>query len=169
VTLDPPRLSAPSPLTAAHDVSIFDCGVPVLNDWLRSRALRNENRFSRTYVVTRGSLVVGYYCLSAGSVGRAAAPGRMRRNAPDSIPVIMIGRLAVDRSHTGHGLGGDLLADALRRIALASRSVGIAAALVHAKDDAARDFYLAHAEFVEYPADSRILFLPIETLLAVFG
>jgi GNAT superfamily N-acetyltransferase len=162
----PFRLSAPAPLTTAHDVSTFDCGAPVLNDWLRYRALKNENRFSRTYVVCEGERVVAYVCISAGAVERAAASGKLRRNAPDAIPVSVIGRLAVDRRHAGKGLGGDLLADALRRIAVAAQSIGIAAVLVHAKDEAARRFYLGRAEFIEYPVDSRTLFLPIETVLA---
>ena len=162
-------LSAPVPLTAAHDLSGFDCGEVVLNDWLRQRALKNESRFSRTYVVCEGNAVVGYCCISAGSVQRGEAPGKVRRNAPDVVPVSVIGRLAVNRDHAGKGLGADMLADALRRIALASQSIGIGAVLVHAKDDAAKRFYLRCAEFIEYPQDSRTLFLPIETVVAAFG
>lgn len=164
-----PPLSAPVPLTAGHDLSDFDCGEPVLNDWLRHRALKNESRFSRTYVVCAGIRVVAYFCISAGAVERAAAPGRVRRNAPDTIPVSVIGRLAVSRDRAGRGLGADLLSDALRRIALASQSIGIGAVLVHAKDDAAKRFYLRCAEFIEHPADSRTLFLPIETVIAAIG
>ena len=164
-----PDLAAPVPLAADHDLSEFDCGEPALNGWLRHRALKNESRFSRTYVVCRGVRVVAYVCIAAGAVARAAAPGKVRRNAPDLIPVAVIGRLAVDREHGRRGLGADLLADALRRIAIASQSIGVAAVLVHAKDDAARRFYLRCAEFIEYPDDSRTLFLPIETVVAAFG
>lgn len=140
-----------------------------MNDWLRHRALKNESRFSRTYVVCQDERVVAYFRISAGAVERAAAPGKVRRNAPDTIPVSVIGRLAVDRSHAGQGLGADILSDALRRIAIASQSIGIGAVLVHAKDDAAKRFYLRCAEFIEYPEDSRTLFLPIETVVAAFG
>ena len=164
-----PRLSGPVPLTAEHDLSGFDCGEPTLNDWLRHRALRNESRFSRTYVVCEGKHVIAYFCISAGAVERAAAPGKLRRNAPDTIPVSVIGRLAVSRDHAGKGLGADILSDALRRIAVASQSIGIGAVLVHAKDDAAKRFYIKCAEFIEYPEDSRILFIPIETVVAAFG
>ncbi|APX68360.1 MULTISPECIES: GNAT family N-acetyltransferase [unclassified Brucella] len=164
-----PGLTPPVPLTAEHDLSAFDCGEPALNDWLRQRAIKNESRFSRTYVVCEGNRVVGYFCISAGAVEREAAPGKVRRNAPDTIPVSVIGRLAVCRSRAGMGLGADLLSDALRRIALASQSIGIGAVLVHAKDDAARRFYLRCAEFIEYPVDSRTLFLPIETVIAAFS
>lgn len=162
-------LKAPAPLSADHDTTAFDCGSPPLNDWLRQRALKNESRFSRTYVVCDGHRVAAYYCVSAGSVERMEAPGKLRRNAPDAIPVSVIGRLAVDRGYAGKGLGTDLLADALRRIALASQTIGIAAVLVHAKDEAARRFYLHAAEFIEYPDGSRTLFLPIETVFGGMG
>ncbi|MGN6278008.1 MAG: GNAT family N-acetyltransferase [Sphingomonas sp.] len=163
------RLSAPVPLTADHDVADFDCGQPALDDWLKQRALKNESRFSRTYVVCEGARVVGYFCISAGAVERQAAPGKLRRNAPDSVPVSVIGRLAVSKSHAGRGLGADLLADALRRIAVASQSIGIGAVLVQAKDEAAKRFYLRCAEWLEYPADSRTLFLPIEMVARAFN
>src|ERR1700748_1145536 len=162
-------VSEPVPLTAEHDLSAFDCGEAALNDWLKQRALRNESRFSRTYVVCEGNRVIAYFCISAGAVERAAAPGRVRRNAPDTIPVSVIGRLAVSRDYTDKGLGADILSDALRRIALASQSIGIGAVMVHAKGEAAKRFYLRCAEFIEYPEDSRTLFLPIETVIAALS
>lgn len=163
-----PRLSVPVPLTAEHQLASFDCGEPALNDWLRNWALKNESRFSRTYVVCEGNRVVAYFCILAGAVERSAAPGKVRRNAPVTIPVSVIGRLAVGRDYAGRGLGADILSDALRRVAVASQSIGIGAVLVHAKDDAAKRFYMKCAEFIEYPADSRTLFLPIETVVAAF-
>jgi GNAT superfamily N-acetyltransferase len=168
---DQPRLSLarPAPLSDEHDLSGFDCGETALNDWIRHRALKNESRFSRTYVVCNGNSVVAYYCISAGAVDRRGAPGKLRRNAPDSIPVSVIGRLAVDQHYGGKGLGADLLSDALRRIAVASQSIGIGAVMVQAKNDNAKRFYLRCAEFIEYPEDSRTLFLPIETLVAAFS
>jgi GNAT superfamily N-acetyltransferase len=162
-------LSAPAAILPSHDLDAFDCGEPVLNDWLKQRALKNESRFSRTYVVRDGNRVVAYYCISAGAVERAAAPGKVRRNAPDSVLVSIIGRLAVDRDYAGRDLGADLLADALRRIAVASQSIGIGAVMVQAKNEEAKRFYLACAEFQEFPEDSRTLFLPIETVMAAFG
>ncbi len=169
VTGSAPKFSPPVPLTADHDLSAFDCGEAALNDWLRHQALKNESRFSRTYVVCADNQVAAYFCIAAGAIERMAAPGKVRRNAPSNIPVSVIGRLAVSRDHAGKGLGADILADALRRIALASQSIGIGAVLVHAKDEAAKRFYLRCAEFIEYPADSRTLFLPIETVVAGFG
>lgn len=162
-------LTAPQPLTAEHDCQGFDCGVAALNEWLKQRALNNESRFSRSYVVCECNKVAAYYCVSAGSVNRSATPGKMRRNAPDVVPVSVIGRLAVSRDYAGCGLGACLLADALKRVAIASQRIGIAAVVVHAKDESAKRFYLHLAEFIEYPADSRVLFLPIETVIAGFA
>ena len=162
-------LTAPAPILRSHDLEAFDCGEPALNDWLKQRALKNESRFSRTYVVCDGNRVVAYVCIAAGAVERAAAPGKLRRNAPDSVPVSIIGRLAVDRDYAGRRLGADMLADALRRIALASRSIGIGAVMVQAKDEQAKRFYLACAEFQEFPEDSRTLFLPIETVVVALS
>jgi len=162
-------LSAPVPLAASHDLIDFDCGELALNDWLKQRALKNESRFSRTYVVCDDHRVVAYFCLSAGSIEREAVPGRVRRNAPDVVPISVIGRLAVSKAYAGRGLGADMLSDALRRIAVASQSIGSGAVLVQAKDEKAKRFYLACAEFIEYPADSRTLFLPIETVIAAFS
>lgn len=163
------KLSEPAPLTAEHDASRFDCGVPVLNEWLTQRALKNESKFSRTYVVCSGNRIAAYVCIVAGAIERASVPSRLRRNAPDTVPVSVIGRLAVDRVYAGQGLGADILADALRRIALASQSIGIGAVMVQAKDENAKRFYLACAEFLEYPSESRTLFLPIETVIAAFS
>lgn len=161
-----PQLSPPTALTADHDLSDFDCGEPALNTWLKERALKNESRFSRCYVVCEGNAVVAYYCISAGSVERASAPGRLRRNAPDSVPVSIVGRLAVDRRHAGRGLGADILADAIRRVAGAARTIGIAAVMVQAKNEKAKAFYLACAEFIEWPESSKTLWLPMETVVA---
>jgi GNAT superfamily N-acetyltransferase len=163
------HLSPPVSLTAEHELSGFDCGEPALNDWLQQRALKNQSRFSRTYVVCMGKQVVAYYAILAGAVEREATPSKIRRNAPPTIPVSIIGRLAVSRDHAGKGLGADILADALRRIAIASQSIGIGAVLVHAKDESAKRFYMRCAEFIEYPVDSRTMFLPIETVLDAFS
>jgi len=162
-------LSAPEALSREHDLSAFDCGERALNEWLRLRAHQNESRFSRTYVVCVEKRVVAFVGIAAGSVDRANAPGRLRRNAPTTIPVAVIARLAVDQAYAGQGLGANLLAYALERIASVSETIGVGAVVVEAKSDAAKRFYQRHAEFIEYPADSRTLFLPIETILAAFG
>ena len=98
------ELTGPEPITADHVLGGFDSGRPALDSWLVSRALRNErDGGSRTYVVADGGVVAGYYCLSAGPVTHGVAPGGIRRNMPDPIPVVLLGRLAVARSHQGKG------------------------------------------------------------------
>lgn len=153
----------PQPIRAAHDLSRFDSGRPVLDDWLRERAAKNESLgASRTYVVCDGALVVGYYCLASGSVERMRSPGKLRRNMPDPIPVIMLGRLAVDRTWQGAGLGSALLKDAILRTLKAANIVGMRALLVNALDERAAQFY-RHNGFLESPFDPLVLMLPLET------
>jgi GNAT superfamily N-acetyltransferase len=156
-------LSPPAPLTAAHDREPFDSGVPVLADWLKRRALANEAAgASRTYVVCAGTTVVGYYSLATGAVTREAAPGAMRRNMPDPIPVIVLGRLAVDRRYQNRGLGTAQLRDAILRVLQAADVVGVRAILVHAISEEAKRFYQS-AGFVESPIEPMTLCLVLET------
>ena len=159
------RLTAPEPLQAAHDLDRFDCGQESLNSWLKNLARISEGRTARTYVACDDSVVVGYYCVSAGSVERQAMPSKLRRSQglPRYIPLTIIGRLARDTRYRGTGLGADLLRDALLRILAASKIVGSQAVLVHAIDDAAKRFWIDNG-FVESPIGSGTLFLPIETI-----
>ena len=84
--MNPGGLSAPASLTESHDVAAFDCGVASLNEWLQTRALRNEQSgASRTYVVCSAGRVVGYYCLATGAVDHDGTPSPLRRNMPDPI------------------------------------------------------------------------------------
>ena len=156
-------ISRPVPISAAHDVAGFSCGNDALDGWLKTTALKAEGRSARTYVVCEGSAVAGYYCLATGAVARSAAPGAMRRNVPDPVPVMIVGRLAVAERCKGHGIGSGMLRDALQRVVQAAEIVGCRAILVHAIDDAAADFYSRHG-FVEFPAASRTMFLPFDTL-----
>jgi GNAT superfamily N-acetyltransferase len=153
----------PEPISDAHDVNAFDCGESSLNDWLRRRALQNETSgASRTYVVCEESTrsVVAYYCLAAGAIANGAAPGRVRRNMPDPIPVMVIGRLAVDKHHRGRGLGQGLLRDALLRTLQAAHIAGIRAILVHAISPHAKTFY-ERAGFHASPIDPMTLMITI--------
>jgi len=114
VTRSGQTLSAPEKLRADHDLSQFDCGEPSLDEWLRRRALQNEESgASRTYVVCAGQQVVGYYALAVGAVTHAEAPGRVRRNMPDPVPVMIVGRLAVHNDFQGRKIGPALLRDAV--------------------------------------------------------
>lgn len=138
-------LSRPQPLAAHHDLSAFDCGAAALNEWLTRRARANQaSGASQTFVVCQESVVVAYYCLASGAVALREAPGRLRRNMPDPIPAVVLGRLAVSLSHHGHGLGRALLHDASARTLQAAELIGVRALLVHAVDEGAKRFYLRH-------------------------
>jgi GNAT superfamily N-acetyltransferase len=149
-------LQAPVPMTAQHDTTAFACAHASLNTWLRKRALTNGiSGASRTYVVSPdGRQVVGYYALAAGSIAAAAAaaPGSVRRNMPDPIPVIVLGRLAVDSAWSGQGIGSGLLKDAVLRCLQAAELIGARALLCHAIDNEAKAFYLKHG-FTESPSE----------------
>ena len=134
---------APTLLTTKHDVLAFCSGEPVLDDWLKKRALRNQNSgASRTYVViAEKKQVIAYYSLAVGSVRRQTAMPRIRRNMPDPIPVMILARLAVDQAWQGKGLGHGLLKDAVLRTLQAADIAGIRAMLVHALSEDAKRFY----------------------------
>jgi GNAT superfamily N-acetyltransferase len=155
-------LSRPSPLTGAHERTQFDSGSPQLDAWLRERALRNQGTgASRTYVACEGARVVAFYSLANGAVAHREAPGRLKRNMPDPIPVMVLGRLAVDREFQGRGLGKALLRDAILRTLQAAEIAGVRAILVHAKDENARRFYERFG-FLASPANPRTLVLPLQ-------
>jgi GNAT superfamily N-acetyltransferase len=162
-------LKRPSPLSAAHDCIRFDSGRPQLDGWLRERALRNQDAgASRTYVACEGPRVVAFYSLANGAVAHREAPGRLRRNMPDPIPVMVLGRLAVDREFQRRGLGRALLQDAILRTLQAAEIAGIRAILVHAKDENARRFYERFG-FLASPANPRTLALPLQDASAQLG
>jgi predicted N-acetyltransferase YhbS len=137
-------IAAPEPLDDHHDLASFNCGVASLDDWLKRRARSNQvSGASRTFVVSESHRVVGYYALAASGVAVSIAPGRFRRNMPDPIPVVVLGRLAVDTSQQGQGLGRELFRDAAQRVVRAAETIGIRGILVHAISDPAKAFYLA--------------------------
>jgi GNAT superfamily N-acetyltransferase len=147
------RLSPPEKLSAGHDLSGFDSGEPFLDDWLRRRAVQNEAAgASRTYIVSAGKAVAGYYSLAVGAAAHAHSPGRIKRNMPDPIPVMVLGRLAVDKSFQGQGVGAGLLGDAVLRTVQAAEVAGIRALLVHAISERAKRFYEAYG-FISSPVD----------------
>ena len=161
MTEGPAEVRAPEHLTPHHDLAAFDSGTPALDDWLKHRALANDDAGgSRTYVVCAGGRVVGYYALATGGVGHEAAPGRIRRNMPDPVPVMILGRLAVDRAYQGRGLGIGLLRDAILRTLQAAELGGIRAILVHAISEDAKRFYERHG-FVPSPIDPMTLMITV--------
>lgn len=134
---------APEPLNAKHDLTNFDCGVTSLNTWLMRRAASNQvSGASRTFVVCEGTKVVGYYALASSAVAPSLAPGRFRRNMPDPVPVVVLGRLAIAITHHKQGLGRALFQDAALRVIYAADTIGIRGLVVHALSEEAKAFYL---------------------------
>jgi GNAT superfamily N-acetyltransferase len=163
-------LSPTEKLSRDHVVAGFDCGITALNVWLARFALVNQAAgTAQTYVVHRSNTVVGYYAVTAGSVSRDDSPERVAKGlARHPVPVAMIGRLAVDQSEHGHGLGAALLKDALLRIVGAADIIGVRAVLVHAKDESARAFY-QRFDFVPSPVDPLQMFLLMKDLRRALG
>lgn len=159
MTAQPGEISAPQKLSANHDLSQFYCGEPSLDDWLKRRALGNEESgASRTYVACVGKQVVGYYALAVGAITHAESPGRIRRNMPDPVPVMVLGRLAVDQTRQGQYIGLALLRDAILRTTQAAEIAGIRAIVVHAISESAKQFYL-RVGFIQSPLDPMTLMI----------
>ena len=168
-------MASPSPsptwtirrLDKRHDRARFDCGHPLLDDWLKEQAGQSDRRdLSRTFVATRpgDATVAGYYAISTHRVVADDLPAAEAKRLPRrDVPVVLIGRLAVDRTVQGQGLGALLLVDALRRSLQISEQVGIHAVEVDALDGPARDFYLAFG-FRSLLDDPRHLFLPMHEI-----
>jgi GNAT superfamily N-acetyltransferase len=156
------ELAPPEPLAPDHELDAFESGVAALDEWLKRRARRNEAEgASRTFVLCAGRRVVGYFSLAAGSVLHGTATGKVRRNMPDPVPVLLLGRLAVDRSYHGKGLGADLLSNAVLRAIAAADTVGVRAILVHAISDPAKAFYEKHG-FRPSPIEPMTLMVTID-------
>ncbi|MDH5763205.1 MAG: GNAT family N-acetyltransferase [Nitrospinota bacterium] len=154
-------ITPPEKICSDHNLDEFDSGEPVLDDWLRRRALRNEaSGASRTYVICSGGRVVGYYALAVGAVESASASGKVKRNMPDPVPVMVIARLAVDQNYQGRGLGRALIRDGVLRIVQAADIAGIRAILVNALSDDARKFY-ERCGFHVSPIDSMTLMITL--------
>ena len=153
------RLSPPTRLTLDHDVQSFESGERSLDEWIVQRSLRNEREgASRTYVICCDKVVVGYYALSTGSIASVSAPGRVRRNMPDPIPVMVLGRLAIDRRWQGRGLGQALLRDAILRTIQVAEIAGIRAIVVNAISENAKRFYEKY-DFKSSPIDPLLMML----------
>jgi GNAT superfamily N-acetyltransferase len=166
-----PELRAPEPLAIRHDVSRFSSGAhSSLDLWLRERAHRIEGLSARTYVVwpaAEPDRVVAFFSISAAMEQRNALPSaKIRRGMPEQVPLLLIGRLAVDADWQGHGLGSALLADALRRCLAASQIAGVRGVVAHAIDETAVAFYERHG-FVRSPLGERVMLMPIETVQSI--
>jgi ribosomal protein S18 acetylase RimI-like enzyme len=159
------------PLGRQHDRSGFSCGEADLNDWFRQRASQDERRnVARVFVAVDDTLgVVGFYSLGAFTLALAELPAEIARKLPrdDAIPAALIGRLARDEKARGRGVGELLLADAVRRILGAGRSLAVFAIVVDAKDDRAIAFYESFG-FRAFPNRPRRLFLLTSTAADAF-
>ena len=162
-------VSGPEPLGSGHELTGFVSGVPSLDDWLLRRARRNQvSGASRCYVVCDAGRVVGYYAVASGSIALEQAPGRFRRNMPDPIPVVILGRLAIDQAYQGRGLGRLMIRDCAVRVAHAADTLGIRGIVVHAISDAARAFYVATG-FDPSPHEPMTLTVTLADIRAVLG
>ncbi|MGD9539855.1 GNAT family N-acetyltransferase [Methylocystis sp.] len=171
MTADDETFSAIQKLNSQHEIDSFECGQESLDRFLKRYALVNQKAGSaQTYVVCLGERrVVGYYSLSVGAVEHAAAPSRVGKGlARHPVPVMLLARLAIDRSHQRRGLGKALLKNALLRTGQAADIAGIRALLVHAQDDQARAWYEAF-DFERSPTDPHHLFLLMKDLRALLG
>ncbi len=158
-------LEAPALLHEEHRIDGLACGTASMDDWLKRRARANQiSGASRTYVVAEAGRVVGYYCLASGALALNDAPGGLKRNMPDPIPMAVLGRLAVDQTWQGRGLGVALLRDAVERTQAASAILGIRGLLVHALSDAAKTFY-EHYGFVASPLRPMTLVMSLKEKL----
>ncbi len=165
------NLTPVAKLNNSHDVDSFDCGKELLDRFLKRHALVNQKASSaQTYVVCRGGgHVVGYYSLAVGAVEHEDAPGRVTKGlARHPVPVMLLARLAVNRSEQGQGIGKALLKDAILRTAQAADIAGMRALLVHAKNDEARAWYESF-DFEPSPTDQLHLFLLMKDIRAILG
>jgi GNAT superfamily N-acetyltransferase len=159
------RLKGSRLLQKEHRTEAFDCGVPPLNDYLKKYAWHSQTgRGARTYVATHDENVVGYFTLAYGSVSPEEAPPRIKQGLGlYPVPVLVLARLAVDRQQQKQGLGKALLKQALLKALKASEIAGLRAVLVHAKDQAVKNFYKRYG-FIEFPSDEFRLYVLIKDI-----
>lgn len=161
------RVTSPRKLEKSDDRTGFFSGATELDEWIAKYAWQNQTANSATtYVITESSRVVGYYAIAMSAYDRAKAPGPLSKRMPNQIPCILLARLAVDKQYQGGGWGIELLRDALLRSVGLSDSIGAAAVLIHCRDEAARDFYLRHGDFVQSPIEELHLMVSMKALKA---
>jgi len=154
-------VAAPCPVTTNHDISVFNCGHSSLNQWLLNRAIKNKKGgTSRTFVACNNNTVIGYYSLAVGAVTREEASGKVRRNMPEPVPVMILGRLAVDQQWQGKQIGSGMLRDTILHTLVVAEQAGIRTLVVHAFSDSAKHFYLK-CGFHESPLDDMTLMITL--------
>lgn len=159
-------ISAPAPLADHHVLDSFESGLPTLDDWLLRRARANQiSGASRVFVACDDGQVVGYYALASSAIACGDATGRMRRNMPDPIPVVVLARLAVHNAYQGRGIGRGLVRDAAMRVLAAADEIGIRGLVVHAISEDAKAFYL-NLGLLPSPTNDLTLMIPLGDLKA---
>jgi GNAT superfamily N-acetyltransferase len=145
----------------------FDCGKSALDDWLKRRALSNQEKgFTVVMVVHEARRVVGYYGLSPTAVTPALMPRSIRTGQPPHpVPCLLLGQLATDKAWAGRGIGSGLLKHALIRAVAGAELVGGRALMVNALDAPAAEFWRRHA-FLPSKDDPLILFRSIADIAA---
>ena len=152
------------PLDRMHDRRAFSCGTSALDRYLKRQAGQDvRRRIARVFVCTveDDDTVLGFYTLSALSIDLRSLPASLTRKLPrHPVPCALIGRLAVDTSVHGQGVGRMLLADAIERTIDASTTLAVHAMIVDAKDSVAKQFYVDFG-FIPLQDDPMRLFLPL--------
>ena len=157
-------LSSPKPLHDNHNLELFSSGVESLDHWLKTRALKNQlSGASKTFVSCDNQKVAAYYALASSAITVKEASSHLRRNMPDPIPVVVLGRLAIDKEHQGRGIGRALVRDAGLRIIQAADVIGIRGMVVHALSEGAKAFY-QKVGFTPSPLDPMTLMVTIKEL-----
>lgn len=156
------------PLDTDHDRSAFHCGVSSLDDYLQKQARQDvKRRVSRVFVAThlnQPHRIVGYYTLSSLSIELSHLPESHARKLPrHPIPAALLGRLAVDQTVQGKGVGRMLLVDAIKRTMAVSDEIAIYAMVVDAIDQGAKEFYEQFG-FTLLDSGSQRLFLPLQSI-----
>lgn len=165
-----PTLEAPRRLERHDRRGDFTCGNDELDQWFHRFAWQNQRANNAvTYVAPQGGRIAGYYALAAATIRRDWSPASFAAHRPQSIPCMLLARLAVDRRVQGQGVGTTLLLDALRRTLAASDHFGIAALLIHCKDEDARCFYVRHVDALESPVSPLQLIVPTRTIACALG
>lgn len=161
------NLLRPTPISAEYDFGDFDSGEQSLDEWLKKRALKNQaSGGSRCFILCNEKKVIGYYSLSAGAINQQSAPKAMRRNMPDPLPVLLLGRLAIDKNYHNKGLGSALLRDAMIRAVSVASDAGVFAILVHALSEQAKRFYMSRG-FVESLLQPMTLIMTLKTAQSI--
>jgi GNAT superfamily N-acetyltransferase len=157
-------------LESEHDRTLFDCGEPELNAYIKQSATQNaRNNLSKTHVWIKDNKVAGFYTISMGEISPTSIPANLAKRLPRyPVAIARIARLAIDLTHQGNGSGKALLLHALENCHRLSQTIGMYAVLVDAKHQRAKAFYQRHG-FQPLPDKELTLFITTKTLKKLFS